>query len=824
MAGGVIGEASIVIGADASDVSSDVKSQATKGLSGLGKTLGKTISDGLGAALKVGGAAAGTTLAVALTKGFNRLEAIDTATAKLAGLGNSAGQIESIMKSATAAVRGTAFGLGDAASAAAQFSAAGIPLEGMQRTLSILASTTAVAGGSMSELTTIFGKVAATGKLNGEVIAQLSERGIPILSLLSKQLGVTSADVAKMASSGQIDFETFQTALEAGLGPAAQAIGQSFSGMLQNVGAALGRFGAEAQKPIFESLKIVFPGIISFFDQLTGSLKPVTEVLMPKFTAGATALSDALSAISFGTTASGVESFFQALTPLLPVLGALVAALGPILTGLPVIGGLFAGITAPVGLLAGALISLFAVDPTTLLAGFQSLATSLASLIPKIASTIIDGLTGIIPELVANLSANLGIFINGITQLLLTAIPAITAALPQIVAALLNLIPMLVTALLGQIPVMLQAALQLFQGIIQAIVVVVPQVITALVAMLPQLATAIVGMLPQIVASALALFSGLVTGLLDAIPVVLETLIGALPQILETLLDMLPSIISSALDLFLGLVTGLLKAIPQLIDKVLGMLPQLVNTLLGMLPTIISTALQLFMGILLGLVKAIPQILVALIGMLPQILSTLLQMIPTLIQTALQLFLGIVTGLIKAIPEIVNQVVAMWPDIQRAFQSFGPQLVKAGGDIIAGLVNGIARNAGRVVNSLMSMAKDAIGSVMSFFGINSPSKLFADYGKYIDQGFAKGILDNAGLVTDAMESLGNTAIEPIVNASARVDELGAVPSAPRAPGAGAGGTTVNRNDNRKVDIVIPDTDPYVAAVRVLNNLSEEATV
>ena len=770
MAGGVVGQASITVGADASGLGSDVEKQSKSALSGVGAALGKTISDGLKTTLAVGGAVAGATLATALTKGFGRLEAIDTAQAKLAGLGNSTEQIASIMKSATAAVRGTAFGLGDAASAAAQFSAAGIGLDGMQRTLSILASTSAVAGSSMGEMTTIFGKVAATGKLTGEVVQQLSERGVPILSLLSKQLGVTAGDVSAMVSSGQIDFETFQTALESSLGPAAQAMGQSFSGMLSNVGAALGRFGAAAQSPIFEGLKTLFPAIISVVDQLTAAVKPLAEVVGGVLDPALEKLAGYLSGVQFNVTAEGASSFLAALGPLLPVLGALSGGLlGPLLTSLPVVGSMFAGITGPVGLLVGALTALIAIDPATLMNGFDSLASALPSVIEKIASAA----STMLPDMLTRIATNLPVFIAGIIQLVQAIIPALTIAIPQIVAAFATLIPQLITSLLGAIPMILTAALSLFQSLITAIVTVLPQVVASLVAMLPQIANALITALPQIIAAALALFMGLLDGLVQATPVIIAAVLDLLPALIQTLLGMLPTIIDAALQLFLGVVTGLLTAIPDILTALLQMLPQLISTLLGMIPQLIQGAVRLFTG----LVEALPIII-------PKLIDALIKLGPVLVQTIIQLV---------------------------------PQLLQAGVDLIGGLVNGLWQAAGSVGGALLKIAQDAIGGFLSFLGIHSPSKLFEGYGTNIGQGLVNGLDAMQSAVDDALMSLVPPPATFSVNGT---DTYG---GSTKLPGSGNGISTTGGGSSSSTtnynEFHLSGADPYEVSLQVADRIA-----
>ena len=89
-----------------SQISGPIKKSGSK----MGALLGGTLKKGaLGVA-----AAAGGVLGTALFKGFNRLDAIDQAKAKLKGLGNSTKTVDKIMGNALASVKGTAFDSGNA--------------------------------------------------------------------------------------------------------------------------------------------------------------------------------------------------------------------------------------------------------------------------------------------------------------------------------------------------------------------------------------------------------------------------------------------------------------------------------------------------------------------------------------------------------------------------------------------------------------------------------------------------------------------------------------------------------------------------------------
>lgn len=242
-------------------------------MSKSGATIGDRLMGGLSKAVKIGavatGAAAAAGIGVALTKGFQRLTAIDQARAKLIGLGNDTKTVKTIMNNALASVKGTAFGLDEAATTAAAVVAAGIkPGKDLTGVLKTVADTATIAGMSMKDAGAIFGSVAARGKLQGDDLMQLQSRGVPVLAMLAKHYGITAQAASDMVSAGQVDFANFEAAMAENLGGAALKSGNTFSGAFDNMGAALGRLGASLLGGIFPQLKDGFGNITTWLDAL----------------------------------------------------------------------------------------------------------------------------------------------------------------------------------------------------------------------------------------------------------------------------------------------------------------------------------------------------------------------------------------------------------------------------------------------------------------------------------------------------------------------------------------------------------------------------
>lgn len=340
--------------------------------SSSGKRIGTTISDGIGSVMKgaatatVGLAAVG--IGTALTKGFQRLESLDKARSKLSGLGHDASTVEQIIgKSGDAmeAVSGTAFGLGEAATVAAGAVAAGVaPGADLQRTLGLVADAATIAGTDMGQMGAVFNKVAASNRVTLGIINQLQTAGIPALQMIADEMGVTAAEASKMVSSGEVDFATFQNAMEKSLGGAAKESGNTFSGAMKNIGAALGRVGEGF-------LGSVFPMMAPLFSKISAALSPIATKAAELGERIAMVLNPAIERLGQFLEQGRIPNSLQRIQKVIgPALAAFIAlgasGFSPLIKLIPGLGGLSTKLTmlsSPVGLLAAAFLGLIAVSP-----------------------------------------------------------------------------------------------------------------------------------------------------------------------------------------------------------------------------------------------------------------------------------------------------------------------------------------------------------------------------------------------------------------------------------------------------------------------------
>lgn len=732
-----------------------VTGMADKAGSQAGSRWGKALNAGVKAATAVATtvvAAGGAAMGVALTKGLGRLNAIDTAKAKLRGLGNDADTTAAIMENATAAVKGTAYGLDEAATTAAGAVAAGIkPGEQLEATLKTVANVAAATGRGMDDMGQVFNQVAAGGKAYTQQIKQIAYAGLPIWQSLAEVLGTTEDQVQSMASSGQIDFETFQKAAELAAGTVAEEMGQTLPGSLANASAAISRIGANLWKGLElddGSYTGIYSKLTDLVQAITKALGPVEDIASKVGDAVGTKLGPAFDFVTeklntFADGSDNLKSKFGPLTSAIAPAGAAFGMLGvkglaPLLTKIPLVGGMLGplggalgAISGPAGIAAAGLFALTKVDPGQMTAGFVQILGKIPGMFEDMTQQIIKFAVTVIPDMVDAISTNLPVLVQGVTRI----------------------IGVVVVQLGQMLPTLIGAGVMLFQGLARAVVDVLPSVISALVGLVNQLVPVLLGLVPTLVTAALGLFHALVQGLVGIIEPLMQGILDLLPILVDTIVSLVPQLIEGAITLFMALVDALTEIVPPLLEAVLALLPEILDSLVSMIPALIEGAVQLFMGIVTALPQIIPELITAVIDLIPVIIESLLSMIDTLVQGAIELFTGIVAAIPEIVPDLIAAVVDLIPQIVEALVTEGvPALFQAGKDIIGGLVSGIGDLAGGAVDAIKGVGSSMVSGFKGLLGISSPSKVFSQIGGFLDKGLADGVGKGTGSV-DAVKKM-----------------------------------------------------------------------
>lgn len=331
-------------------------------------------------------------------------------------------------------------------------------------------------------------------------------------------------------------------------------------------------------------------------------------------------------------------------------------------------------------------------------------------------------------------------------------------------------------------------------SLVNTIQVAVPQII----ALLPKLVDGIVQIIQTVVPAIAAALPTLVPALIGAVISLIQALVAAMPSVISALLAAVPLLIDGFIQLFLAIVL----ALPQIVTMIAKALPTIINAIVTgvtkpeSLNALLMGSVQLFLAI----IKALPIIIVALVNALPTIINNIIrtltssQFINLMISASIELFMAIVA----AIPQVLGSIMgAVGTIIGGIGEVLAPSnLARIGGDLVRGLWNGIGDMTDWILGKIKGFGQNVMDGIKNFFGIHSPSTEWAWVGKMDVMGLAKGITDNAGIVTGAVDKLAADAMAGFAITPA-IDSMGvsAVDATPALDPAIASGSGIVQNNN-----------------------------
>jgi len=410
-------------------------------------------------------------------------------------------------------------------------------------------------------------------------------------------------------------------------------------------------------------------------------------------------------------------------------------------------------------------------------AGAEEIVKSIGDLVPRLlglVNSIVSSVAEVAPDIIGSLVSaivdNLPAVIDAAVSIIKTLLGGIIQALPQLTEGALQLVLSLAEGILDNLPAILEAAIQVVVTLVQGISDALPRLIPAIVQAVVTMVQALIDNLPMILEAALQLVIGLAEGILAALP----ELIKALPAIILGIVDFIIGAIPQIIDAGIQLLVSLVEALPEIITAIVAAIPQiiegLITAILGSIPQLIDAGIKL----LISLVQNLPLIITTVVAAIPQIITSLITAIigsiPQIIQAGIQLFVSLIKNLPTIIVEIVKAIPQIIVAIVKGFTDNIGKIVQVGSDLIKGLWQGISNVADWIWGKISGFFGGIVDGIKNFFGIRSPSTLFAGLGENMGQGIGVGF-------ERAMDKVGE-------------DMQNAIPTELDMPGVNVGGSTI----------------------------------
>ena len=306
-----------------------------------------------------------------------------------------------------------------------------------------------------------------------------------------------------------------------------------------------------------------------------------------------------------------------------------------------------------------------------------------------------------------------------------------------------------------------------------------PQLGTKLGEMLVNMAKALGDGLSEITKAIETVLMALLTAIQNVIPKIIEVAVDIVVALAEGLAQGVPAVVTAAMELIKGVLQGIAANIEDIVvagmECVIGFMDGIASRIGDVIQSGIELALSFIEGVADGLTNN-----------KERMAEAVRKVIKAMLTTGVEVIKGGLTGFLEGGKELLGGLVdgikAKWPAVKEAVSSAidkakgalanaGSRLVQAGKDLIQGFINGIASKAYAVASKAKEIASNAVTAVTNFLGINSPSRVFMEIGKYTAQGMAVGLDKYAYLAEDSASGLAENVVNNVKNPLSNIAKL-----------------------------------------------------
>lgn len=380
------------------------------------------------------------------------------------------------------------------------------------------------------------------------------------------------------------------------------------------------------------------------------------------------------------------------------------------------------------------------------------------SLLATIGAEKVNEITETIAALLQGFITNAPLFVQAVTTLIVSICQAIITAIPMMVQTIVTFVQQAVAGLVGTIPTIVQGLFVVVTSILTTLATYAPMIFESVMSLLIQLLTTIRDNIGQIVT------------------LVVEVILNAIAAVREKI----PDIIQAGIDFIFALIEGLGQAIEdnaeRLRETMISFCEHLWNAVLEFFgihspsTKMAEAGVNLILGLIEGIFSLVGKVVSAIASIGGKILSGIGSFASGCLSKGKELIGKVASGIASGASAVANKAKSVITGAVGAVKGFAGKFLSIGGDLIGGLGKGIANAVGGVVDGVKKAAGKVVDGVKNFFGIHSPSKVFAEIGMYCDEGLAVGLEKYSGVAEKAAENLGGDTLGGISDSISQITD------------------------------------------------------
>lgn len=307
---------------------------------------------------------------------------------------------------------------------------------------------------------------------------------------------------------------------------------------------------------------------------------------------------------------------------------------------------------------------------------------------------------------------------------------------------------------------------------ITTVVNLIPTIIKAVGEGIILLCEVLISAGPTLCQALIVIIDALLKALDNCIPKILETIFKLLDAVLVKLTEYIPKIVEVVFNIVIACLNKIAECAPLVVEAAVNIVDKFLEGLGQQIPRIIQAGAELIIALVRGIADSILYVVNAAIDIVIAFVEGIAQSLGRIVQAGWDLIVNFINGMADSIETNVPRVLAA---VKRLFKAIINEAVRiltggivdlrgAGGNLIEGFKNGIVNGLSNLWGKVKSGFQKFGEKVKNFFGIHSPSTMFAEFGQYLDEGLVVGLNEYSYKVSDSAEGVGKDAVKSMSNA------------------------------------------------------------
>lgn len=686
----------------------------------------------------------------------------------------------------------------DASKAAKTLLGYGRTTQTVVKDMDTLSRMSIVNGADLQALALVFGQVTSRGALFGQDALQLINNNIPLTTILARHFGISMQEASEKINGGKVKAEEFVKAMEnyaasldiTQMTDTFQNRMISLSGTIRSVGLEIlgikidpikgmvieaGGLFDQMSNRVTETTKFIKEHreeIVKVVTFILQNAVPALKVLIGMYVAAKAAALGFKTAVAVSDISKGwkdvtkvtkegatawtfvgaaAKTAVKGITSALGVMGTVgkvvfsglssgAAGLGAAISSIPIVGWIAIIVTAVVGFVAW----LYATNE-----GFRNFVNGIVSQIGAVLGQIGAVIGSVIGNVASVIGSVIGVVVN-IVGTIAGAIGTAAGVIGSVIGVIVSVVAKGISVVVGVISTIV--------GVISNVISTILTILTPVFQIVDLIITAIVGF-GQIVWT---IFSGIAEVIWTIISTVVQiigvVLYGTIMAIWNNVLvpfgeavgyifTHMGEVISAVMTFVITIVSTVWNAIVAVVTPILQVIWTVVSTVFGAIVSVISSVMSAIWGVITAVWNSILPFIQPILNVMSAVISTvfggiaavvnsLMNAIKTYIINPVATAVGYVVGTVGQIATSIKNAVQ---NAYNAVAGFIGNFTSAGKNLIDGLVKGVMGAKDAVVNKIKEICSGALDAVKNFFGIKSPSRVMAQMGKFMMQGWSGGL-------------------------------------------------------------------------------------